>query len=256
MGIIAHKEKRTMTHFQPPFLNGLSHPLIQQTGPLHRGPVTMPWQLGSTPSPRAPTITQLSPPGDQMESSMDKKILMQFCENSEEINMPWSRGDYTYATNGHILAKIPRMIDIPENPKAPNLDALAFEMPKKFFPIEDIKEPKSILCEFCDGRGRDFDCCECSGVGKVRFMNNYNEYDIRCKSCEGKRVMAFCDECGGTGKEFPPVRMKFHGVTFNHYYLFILSNLPDCEIGVTSKTDASLFRFNGGTGIIMPMLEI
>lgn len=40
------------------------------------------------------------------------------------IGRPWSRGKWTYATNGHVLVRLPRLPDVDDNPLAPDGEAL------------------------------------------------------------------------------------------------------------------------------------
>lgn len=186
---------------------------------------------------------------------MNKNLLMKFCdENNEDLKLPFSMGDYTYATDNKVLIKIPRMSEFAENLRAPNPEKLDIENPEKWYPVGDIRMPKSVDCSFCEGQGKNFECPECGGGGTVWLSNNYSEYPgIDCKSCGAIGEIAFCEECNGTGVVAQQNPMDFHGVTFDQHYLALLSKLPNCEIGLISKTATTPFRFDGGSGIIMPM---
>ena len=188
---------------------------------------------------------------------MDKNLLLKFCKDAgrETMRLPYSIGDYTYATDDIILIRVPRMPEYSENPKAPDPEKIEYERnPEKWYSVGDIKKLKSADCDFCGGEGKNFVCPECDGHGTVWLSNNYSEYPgIDCNSCDGKGKIAFCEECNGTGKVFQQTLMDFHGVTFDQNYLALLSELPNCEIGLISKTAATPFRFDGGSGIIMPM---
>ena len=188
---------------------------------------------------------------------INKNLLLKFCEDAfnENLELPYSIGDYTCATNGIILIRIPRLVEYPENPKAPDPEKIEYERnPEKWYSVGDIKKPKSADCVFCKGQGKNFTCPECDGNGIVWLSNNYSEYPgIDCNSCNGKGKIKFCEECNGTGKVFQQTPMDFHGVAFDQRYLALLSGLPNCEIGLISKTATTPFRFDGGTGIIMPM---
>ena len=186
---------------------------------------------------------------------MDKNLLIKFCEGAlnEALKSPYSKGDYTYASNGCILIKVPRIPDVPENVEAPDPEMLEYKEPKKWYPVKNIEMPTSADCPECQGAGRNFCCPECHGDGGICFDNTYNSYFVDCQSCDGSGKVDFCEECNGTGKRIKPNPIYFNGVTFDQRYLSLLSELPDCEIGLISKTSRTPYRFNGGTGIIMPM---
>ena len=55
--------------------------------------------------------------------------LQQFCSVGDEYNRyrihrPFSRGAWSWATNGHILVRVARRADIPEDQDAPNAEAV------------------------------------------------------------------------------------------------------------------------------------
>ena len=185
---------------------------------------------------------------------MNKKLLLKFCDTDDvRLKLPFSMGDYTYATDGRILIKVPRMSEYPENPLAPNPDVEHEKNPAKWYPVKGIKMPKKTDCRFCRGQGKNFVCPECHGETMVRISNDYSEYIMECKCCGSGGKIGFCEECDGTGENLQQHSMNFHGITFNQRYLALLSKLPNCEIGLISKTAVTPFRFDGRSGIIMPM---
>lgn len=161
---------------------------------------------------------------------IDKKILIEFCKNvgNKDMRLPYSIGDYTYATDGMIFIKVPRIAEFQENPEAPDPEKIEYGEVKAWYPV-NIETPQMITC------------FECLGEGTVYFETEYNEYEIKCKSCDG------------AGKMIPRKPMDFHGTLFDQRYLFLLSKLPNCEIGITGPSEISPFRFDGGAGGIMPM---
>ena len=57
------------------------------------------------------------------------KNISKFCSKDStrsSINSPYSLGEYTYATNGHIIIRLPRIDDIKENPEAPDPSKIFF----------------------------------------------------------------------------------------------------------------------------------
>ncbi len=87
---------------------------------------------------------------------------------------PWTRDGYTWATNGHIIVRVPAMDDVPENNDAPDAGRLMAKAPDDlpYFPVPECTMPAPISCSWCDGTGRD-------------------PNDKRCR----------CDECDGTKTE-------------------------------------------------------
>ena len=54
--------------------------------------------------------------------------LSHYCGDEDdrpELSRPFSRGDYTYATNGHICVRIPRRADVPEIEGTPDASKLS-----------------------------------------------------------------------------------------------------------------------------------
>jgi hypothetical protein len=48
-----------------------------------------------------------------------------FCDpERRNLAVPFSLNRHTYATNGHIIVRVPRRPDIPENKEAPNPEGL------------------------------------------------------------------------------------------------------------------------------------
>lgn len=69
--------------------------------------------------------------------------LTPFCASPEanrwQIESPWSRGKWTYATNGNIVVRIPRDPEVPENKLAPSampLFTAHFKGARAFQPFE------------------------------------------------------------------------------------------------------------------------
>lgn len=165
--------------------------------------------------------------------------LTKYCGNDPfrpYLNKPFSHGDFSYATNGHIMVRVPRRDDIPEQTKEGNWNAPmgalegATFAPVPHKPVPDIPAAKQVDCLSCDGRGREHEC-------------------PRCK-CQ-------CEECGGTGKNMlhPKISTTLRGGTFDLRYVAMVLDLPNVEL-MTNKADAEkpmLFKFDGGYGALMPM---
>lgn len=159
------------------------------------------------------------------------------------LTEPFSHEGFTYATNGHILVRVPLIEGFPAatagNPKLgehvvgimKRFDGAVFVKPESVS-LPDIEESsKEVECDSCEGRGTDHDCPSCT--------------------CE-------CDDCGGSGKEtkVDTVSTDFCGCTFRLKYVGQVLALPGVEIAPTSPNSKTqlplLFRFDGGAGVLMP----
>ncbi len=170
---------------------------------------------------------------------MTKEELMPFCdEEIPNFKEPWTKGNWTYATNGKICIRVPAVDGVEENAFTPQADRLfdtAFA-PKQWSPVPKVEkpeQPKEIECDECEGSGK-------SDENQCEFCGKYPE----------------CEECGGSGKIMKPPLVKkkeIDGVIFDEKYLYLIQKLPGIEIGVNSLPDASRFRFDGGEGLLMPM---
>lgn len=185
--------------------------------------------------------------------------LSKFCDPDHRIlNRPWSAGDYTYASNGVIIVRIPRQADVAKNIHIFDASPCFVEHTDDmvWHPVIGYKKPDQIECDMCDGHGMDFVCPECDGHGEVHFENDFHTYDCDCNNCDGTGKIEICPECEGTGKADPTiVRAWFHEASFNQAFLALLSDLPNCEMGMTGVANLHPFRFDGGDGAIMPLRD-
>jgi hypothetical protein len=130
---------------------------------------------------------------------------------------PWSRGVFTYATNGHVLVRVPRRPDVPEidGGKALNTEAVLRAMP------------------FAD---------------RARFtplrLNLPAQGAFGCPHC-GERINA--DEVA--------LSVSMRGAIFRGDYIRLIMALPDLRCApVTEATGPFAFIFSGdGIGALMPM---
>lgn len=161
----------------------------------------------------------------EREERVNREDLLKFCsDDRDELREPWTTGEYSYATNGNILIRVPRLADVP-----PRKLPLGPKMLDKIFPLP---EPKRWLrVDRLQFPARDFTTCpECMGA----------------------------DRCPEKGFGFPGCTplfepMEVGGAWFNSDYLFLLASLPDCRIGPMEPLVGAPFRFGGGDGMLMPM---
>lgn len=205
--------------------------------------------------------------------------LKQFCqtEGSPAISTPWSEGDYTYASNGHLLVRVPRIGDIPEKIEAPSIvgTSIGAGFDKK---IEEWFEVPNLViapkdCQICKGTGRQYNCPECEGEGEVHLSTDWSDYgEETCETCGGNgqlsrehwlRLMPKgsnpagenCYSCEGIGKKYEGKAVKIGVGFYTDTLLAKIATLPKCVIGVPDKQSPAIFRFDGGDGLLMPRLS-
>lgn len=125
-----------------------------------------------------------------------KELLMKFCDPDRHpsINRPWSVGDKTYSTNGHIIIRIDRHPEFEEKEDAPNATRLFEEVlpHQEWFEIPELPEPEFECCNFCGGKGY------------------YEKIEETCEECEGK------------GKSDIVQKTEINGCLFQNKYLRLL----------------------------------
>ena len=212
---------------------------------------------------------------------MDRIQLQKFCcEDVTKINItaPWSEGDKTFATNGHLLIIVPRLADVGEIEKPIKLDdklkVTLVSEPEKWFPIPPLGAVAQEPCKDCKGTGKAYTCPECDGEGQVCPETSFNTYDDQeCMSCEGVGTLteekwlkltkrhfnkdattkdAECETCFGTGKNLLHNPVEIGHCNFSDLYLSWLAELPNCMTGTFDEYAPGRIKFDGGEGLIMP----
>lgn len=162
--------------------------------------------------------------------------LQPFCGTDETcpyLMKPFSFGDFSYATGGHIIVRVPKREGVEPPDKKFNadkplegLDQASFARPAFKLPPQPSEEDE---CEDCDGRGYEHDCPHCECV---------------------------CRACAGTGNQAAEGKLTttFAGITFALRYVRKMLSLPGIEIATPRASEGPLlFRFDGGVGALMPM---
>jgi hypothetical protein len=152
--------------------------------------------------------------------------LEKFCDPCRYgLDRPFSIGPWSYASNGHVLVRVPRRSDIAECKAAPDAAALFSEYAAQpaYKPAPKFEIAPEETCNRCGGTGLKHDCPDCA--------------------CE-------CRACDGEGVTKQPVDID--GVPFAARYVEWLLDLPDLEITVARPAKPLAFRFAGGEGLLMP----
>lgn len=163
--------------------------------------------------------------------------LQQFCSTNPNwpyLHKPWSRGEFTYATNGYIIIRLPRLADVPENEKAPDPEEKVFpsiidQIATKQIPEFNMPEIENDECGWCEGRGTKHACrrCDCN-----------------------------CEQCNGTGNTLQKVSIELFGHIFNAHYIKMIAILPNARLAIGANyMMLTKFEFDGGMGAIMPCTD-
>jgi len=202
---------------------------------------------------------------------MNESELRKFCGNKKTFEEPWTIGQYSYATNSSMLIRIPRVDTIPETKSASEYFHKVPEMFNDFdrammdYWVKPV-EYTPTTCPKCNGEKVSYACQECDGDGGLILSSDYNDYDVQCKSCNGsgqspreaKGVSTEpCSYCEGEGTidlvPMPHVQYGNHGFSVKN--LALLSGLSNVKIiPQKGEKDPALILFDGGEGLIMPMI--
>jgi len=167
--------------------------------------------------------------------------LQQFCSKDATrfyIMKPWSRGPFTYATNGHICVRVDAVGGDEERSEAPNADVVLSRHPDPHFAPLRVKLPDTPrkTCEICSGTGIWFDH-PTKGIHET------------CKNCDGEKTLEIMQS------------VLIGGVPFASKCINQIAALPGAEFPVNPlpvekdyrKQLPTPFRFTGGIGALMPM---
>jgi hypothetical protein len=175
---------------------------------------------------------------------------------------PFSFGLYSYATNGHVLVRVPRLADVPEwdalNEKAAVMfDGVGPDIVAALAEIPDFPQPEPETCTVCKGVGKISKCPECDGDGEVMLENDYNEYECECQTCGGDGSVSgnatICSSCTGTGRKIVTKRITIGCTGFSSHYLTMLKELPGMKLAPTEPEKGNYFKWDDGDGMLMPM---
>lgn len=171
--------------------------------------------------------------------------LLKFCSKDESrfhLHSPFSKGQWTYATNGHLAIRVAHT-DVPENTKAPDCEKLFATA------IEKGEPPWVDLPPFKLERKR---CSDCKGTGFLdengESCSEHSKDGYECENCEGGVIYS--------GRAI--VKAEKGDVVLAARYLDLLKDLPGIKIGVcgdeSKRIDKPIrFKFDGGDGLLMPI---
>ena len=173
------------------------------------------------------------------------------------MRSPFTRGEWTYATNGHIAVRVPKIdgVEILPEKYIPSLEGLFQSVGGNDF-IALPWMPPLEECPLCSGTGIAYECPDCDGEGEFE----HGTHSYFCEECGGSGQVEYgstgvsaCRHCDGTGaKRNAPT--KVGGSHFDLFYLHLINGLPGAKFSPGAGQEGmACFVFDGGEGILMPM---
>ena len=164
---------------------------------------------------------------------IDLKLLQTFCGEDETravLMQPSSRNGFTYATDGRIIVRAPKLPDVPDVDGYPNceqaLGRFTADGSWQKLPAE-IPPEKTEQCSLCYGS---------------------DEHD--CSQCKSAHT---CNRCDGVGNYVVFTYTSIGARKLNDLYLRKMQLLPSVEINASGDEMSPMsFRFDGGIGLLMP----
>jgi hypothetical protein len=166
---------------------------------------------------------------------MNVADLQKFCADERDaqyhLHRPFSRREWTWATNGKLMLRVPRIEEVAEDAAAPDV-VHVFEQyrddaqmrPPKFNRLPDPSD--LVECNVCHGRGTLHDCPDCQ---------------CECGNCDDGMV-----------EENQSVSVA--GLPFDARYVRLLLTLPGLLVEIYPISDRPMsFRFDGGCGLVNPL---
>lgn len=197
--------------------------------------------------------------------------LDQFCsrdDNRAFIGTPWSRGEYTFASNGHIGVRVPRRDDVTRD-DGPNIEKIFADAaaPQDMRPVPtfDVPEQNTERCAICMGRGFTTDCTDDRCEEGTVICDYDHEHD--CEECKGKGEIPSakgkpnsgpCGGCKGVGRVTTDNATLYcelrPGLYINPAYAAMIASLPNAMIDHGPNSGGGIwFTFDGGEGLLMPL---
>lgn len=194
--------------------------------------------------------------------------LLKFCHPSSRHNIdkPFSRGEWTYATDGKIIIRVPRVEGYDEDKGPKNVEQMFNQA--EFMRAVTVWQPlppfklETKECDWCKGKGYVKPCnafgnpeIKC-GNGEWKKCERHNDdCTIGCDSTDKGAVV--CEECFGTGTEKVNSGTVMNGAVgktkVNAIYLDMIKDLPNVQIAPHDENSFFRVKFDGGEGLLMPM---
>lgn len=187
------------------------------------------------------------------------EILKRFCGTKDNrcIDTPFSQGKFSYATDGFIALRVPKISGIRES-ATPKIEMLPWS---KLGHVDNFVAgpPLGIAknCPSCHGKGSVTSCDECDGAGNLYFETEFNDYEPTCESCNGTGKGLgnghTCGSCDGS-KIDRSQSITWRDKCVGRLLMAKLKTLPNVRFDISgAPLDPIGLVFNGGDGFLMPI---
>lgn len=150
------------------------------------------------------------------------------------LHQPFSRGDWTFATDGSVMVRVPRREDVPDDSRRPHVERVwrQYEPCPELSavgPVTLLPALAAVQCDECEGRGRVHDCPGCQCV---------------------------CDNCDGAGETIPISLVRVGALYIQRRYAALLLTLPGLRVSLPRDRQTKIvhFAFDGGLGLVQPFV--
>ena len=197
---------------------------------------------------------------EAIEAIREAMIALGAKSDLERYKTPWSRGEWSYATDCKMVIRIPRLDEFSERGEndgdtnriddlfaavtGPTWYDVPANVPDAPGPCPRCHGVPSVKCEACDGDGQV----------EWEFSHRGRSYDLvdDCPVCDGAGTVE-CKHCGGMGKGDEPA-VEVGPALIRACYLRLLASLPGCRLAPIDGWAPVVFEFDGGgRGAVMPM---
>lgn len=175
---------------------------------------------------------------------MNTGLYLKFCSRDETriaLTLPIDDGEWTYCSDGRVAIRVPKF-EHEQNthagqPIASLIALFAYDNYVEYRPLP-IEPPEKWgkVCDVCEGKG---------STNRVQCDS--------CGECVTLRARIECPNCDGSGRNYFNVFVPFGNQLINPKYIRMISTLPNVVMANHPSDGPLSFKFDGGTGLLMPM---
>lgn len=193
---------------------------------------------------------------------MTVEQLQPFCadETRPGLSKPFTMDGYTWATDGRVLVRTHVIEGVGDTDQCFGAYTPAALMAQCDAGPEWLAMPElqpgdgAVACSRCGGHVGP--CKACNGEGEVGAVFTYDgkAHTIygECPVCDG---FGICPDCDGNGTvPEPEQHIKLGPARFRLFDLRRLATMPHCEFAPLSSDAPCRIRFDGGEGMVMPVI--
>jgi hypothetical protein len=182
-----------------------------------------------------------------------KALMQEFCSidrRRPKLSRPWTRNEFTYASDGLVCIRVPALADVEDNPEAYATEHLFqnLNMEGEQFGLPEPGEGWG-WCRPCRRCDNGF-CSSCKDKGMVdfeyRFADHVYTKFLTCPVCDDGDC-----KCRGSGVDRDERLVSVYGVWVKAYLVCKIRLLPCCRLISNGDFKPATVIFNGGVGVVM-----